>query len=439
MRETLHIHTERFRRNFERLAQTGRGTDGGITRPAFSQAHREARHWFLEQGRTAGLATRVDGAGNHSAVLSCGSADAPTLLIGSHLDSVPNGGAYDGALGVVAGLEALMAIQDAGVPLPLNLEVVDFTDEEGRYVGFLGSRALAGGLAADDIRAPRGDRQAFAAALEQAGLTEATILGAKRAPRSLVGYLELHVEQGGRLSDADLDIGIVTGIVGLRSYKLTFVGRANHSGTTPLQSRFDAAQGACAFTLAARELVLASFPESVVNVGNMAFAPGAFNIVPERVTVDLEFRAETTPTLDAMQTALLDRAARDAERFGLQIDIQPVGTAPPAPMAAPMQAAITQAIHHLNLRSRKLPSGAGHDAQSLARVCPTGMLFVPSVGGISHSPQEFTEWRDCVNGANALLHTVVTLLRHFDKEGIVSASTAGNSPPPLTGNYTDFV
>jgi N-carbamoyl-L-amino-acid hydrolase len=315
---------------------------------------------------------------------------------------------------VVAGLEALMTIKDAGLPLKLNLEVIDFTDEEGRYVGFLGSRALAGVIEPDDIRNPRDDRRAFETALAQTGLTEATIFEAKRDPRSLAGYLELHVEQGARLSDANLELGIVTGIVGLRSFKLTFLGRANHAGTTPVSKRFDAAQGACAFTLAAREFVLDTFPESVVNVGNMVFEPGAFNIVPERVTVDLEFRSETISTLDALEAGLLDRAAREAGRFGLQIDIQPVGKVPPAPMAKTMQTAIMQASQHLALRTMTLPSGAGHDAQSLALVCPTGMIFVPSVGGISHSPREFTEWEDCVNGANVLLETVI-LLAHQDE------------------------
>jgi N-carbamoyl-L-amino-acid hydrolase len=186
-----------------------------------------------------------------------------------------------------------------------------------------------------------------------------------------------------------------------------------------MSRRLDAAQGASAFTLAAREFVLDTFPESVVNVGNMLFEPGAFNIIPERVTIDLEFRSETTPTLDALEAGLLERAAREAERFGLQLDIQPVGKVAPAPMAETIQEAFMQASQRFDLRSMKLPSGAGHDAQSLALVCPTGMIFVPSVGGISHSPREFTEWEDCVNGANVLLQTVVTLARQDKRDDTV--------------------
>jgi N-carbamoyl-L-amino-acid hydrolase len=322
---------------------------------------------------------------------------------------VPNGGPYDGALGVVSGLEVLQTLKDARLPLKLNLEVVDFTDEEGAFLGLLGSRALAGTLEREHLRTPRGDRSAFETALTQTKLTEESILGAQRDPHSLAGYLELHVEQGGRLIDAGLKLGLVTGIVGVRSFKMGFLGHANHAGTTPMNERLDAAQGASAFTLAARKLVLENFPESVVNVGNMSFEPGAFNIVPERVTLELEFRSDTMPKLDALEACLLENAEREAERFGLNIDIKPVGKVPPAPMADKIQAAFMEASQTLNVQSMKMVSGAGHDAQSLAAVCPTGMIFIPSIGGISHSPKEFSRWEDCVNGANVLLQAVLKL------------------------------
>ena len=407
--EKLRIDTERFRRNFDTQAEIGRVPDAGITRPVFSPSHTEVRQWFLEQSRNAGLETTVDGAGNHSAALSCGDSDAPTLLMGSHLDSVPNGGAYDGALGVLSGLEVLQTIKDAGLPLKLSLEVIDFTDEEGAYIGLLGSRALTGTINHEHLQTPRGDRTAFDAALTQAGLTGETILGAKRDPRSLAGYLELHVEQGGRLEGSGLELGIVTGIVGVRSFKVSFLGRANHAGTTPMNGRLDASLGASAFTLAARELVLNDFPESVVNVGNMSFEPGAFNIVPERVTLDLEFRSDTLPKLEALETGLLESVAHEAERFGLNIDIKPVGKVPPAPMADKIQAAFMEAGQDLNLSGMNMISGAGHDAQSMAAICPTGMIFIPSIGGISHAPKEFSRWEDCINGANVLLKAVLAL------------------------------
>lgn len=175
--------------------------------------------------------------------------------------------------------------------------------------------------------------------------------------------------------------------------------------------RLDAAQGASAFTLAAADVVINEFPGCVVNIGNMAFEPGAFNIIPELVTVDLEFRADTLLTLDELEAKLLESASREAERFGLHVEIKPVGKVAPAPMAEHIQQAFIEASQLCGLRNMKLTSGAGHDAQSLAAICPTGMIFVPSVGGVSHSPQEFTAWKDCVNGANVLLQTVLKLVR----------------------------
>lgn len=408
--ETLRINEARFRHHFDTLAKIGKSPEGGLQRSVFSEAHCEVRRWFLERGNEAGLATKIDGAGNHSIVLSCGQAGAKTLLLGSHLDAVPNGGQYDGALGVLAGLEALLSIKDAGLPLSLNVEAIDFTDEEGIYLALLGSRALTGLLTLEQLHSPRGDRHAFEAAYQKAGLTEQSIFQAKRDPDTLAGYLELHIEQGGRLIDAEQDLGIVTGIVGIRSYRIRFKGRANHAGTTPMDKRFDAALGASAFTLAARDISMQEFPGSVVNVGNMIFDPGVFNIVPELVTLSLECRTDTLSELDNLEARLLESASHEAERFGLEIDIQLVGKVAPAPMSEDIQQALVEAGQRLGLRQMKMTSGAGHDAQSMATVCPTGMIFVPSVEGISHAPQEFTEWEDCVNGANVLLQTVIALI-----------------------------
>ncbi len=233
----------------------------------------------------------MDGAGNHSALLRCGPAGARRLLLGSHLDSVPHGGRFDGALGVLAALEALRVVQEHNLSLPVDLEAIDFTDEEGTLVGLLGSAALAGKLAPEDLANPRGGREALLAGLARAGLSEAGLLEARRDPDALAGYLELHIEQGPRLLDAGVQIGVVTDIVGIASYTLSFFGRANHAGTTPMADRLDAAQGASAFTLAARRLVIEEFPGCVANVGAMRFSPGAFNIVPQAVDLSLEFRA----------------------------------------------------------------------------------------------------------------------------------------------------
>jgi len=351
----------------------------------------------------------VDGAGNHSAVLRCERAGRPTLLLGAHLDSVPYRGRFDGALGVLAALEVLHVVKEHGISLNTHLEAIDFTDEEGNLVSALGSLALSGQLEPEHLRNPRGGRDRFRKALRHAGLSESSLFSAGRDPATVAGYLELHIEQGMRLVEADLQIGIVTSIVGIRSFRVRFIGRADHAGTMPMGNRLDAAQGASAFTLAARELVMKDFPGCVVNVGNMEFEPGAFNVVPQVVAVALQFRADDDDKLHEMEAALLKQASAEAQRFGLDLETEPLDNVGTARMNQNVREAFANASEMLGLKHTSLPSGAGHDAQSLAQICPTGMISVPSVGGFSHSSKEYTEWQDCVNGANVLLHATLML------------------------------
>lgn len=403
------MNAQRMREDFRWLAQYGATREGGVHRPTFSEAHLAARAWLGERIRQSGLEFRTDAAGNHSAVLACGPAGGPTLLLGSHLDSVPYGGRFDGALGVVAALEVVRTVQEAGARLAMNLEAIDFTDEEGTLVGFLGSGAMAGHLTPQMLQNPRGGRVAVREGLARAGLSESKLFDAKRPAQSLGGYLELHIEQGKRLESASKKIGVVTSIVGITSYRLTFTGRADHAGTTSMQDRRDAAQGASAFTLAARDMVVQDFPACVATVGNMSFAPGAFNIVPAKVVVSLEFRGANAGELGRLETALLERAKGEAERFELGLNVEFLSTHAPTPMSTQAQSAIDAACEALQLTHMPLVSGAGHDGQMLASVCPVGMIFVPSSEGASHSPREFTEWQDCVNGANVLLQAALRL------------------------------
>jgi N-carbamoyl-L-amino-acid hydrolase len=403
----LRVKSDRLRSDFEALAQIGATGDGGVHRPALGEAHLAARAWLRERIAESGLEFRIDGAGNHSAFLACGPAGGPTLLLGSHLDSVPYGGRFDGALGVLAALEVVRVVRGNGIKLPVHLEAIDFTDEEGTLVGLLGSAALAGVLQPEALKEPRGGRAILEAGLARAGLTESGLLGAWRDPASLAGYLELHIEQGLQLIDAGAAIGIVTGIAGINSYRLVFAGRADHAGTTGMRERRDASLGASAFVLAARELVLRDFPACVVNVGDMQFAPGALNIVPARVALGLEFRAPEPDLFDRLENALLEQAMADADRFGLELEVQWLGRCEPAPTSELARRAFAAAADDLGLTHISLASGAGHDAQSLAGVCPAGMIFVPSVEGASHSPREFTRWEDCVNGANVLLQATL--------------------------------
>jgi N-carbamoyl-L-amino-acid hydrolase len=402
----IRINAQRFQRNFEELARIGATADGGVNRPALSEAHLAARRWFKERIEGHNLSLKIDAAGNHSAVLHCGVAGAKTLILGSHLDSVPGGGRYDGALGVLAALEVLQTVQDAGLKLPVNLEAIDFTDEEGTLVGLLGSRALAGRLESSDLENPRGGRSQLLDGFARAGITDP--LAAARRPDTVAGFLEIHIEQGDRLTEAGCDIGIVTGIVGIGSYEMTFHGRADHAGTTGMLKRKDAGLGAAAYMLVARNRVIADFPNCVVNFGHATFEPGAYNIVPERVKLHMEYRAPGKAEMKELEAALISMARHTAQEYGLELSFEPAGCLDPVQCAPLVQAAFKSAVRDLGLKSLQIASGAGHDTQSMAGICPSGMIFIPSYNG-SHNPREFAEWEACVKGANTLLTAALKL------------------------------
>ncbi|HKP19578.1 MAG TPA: Zn-dependent hydrolase [Gaiellaceae bacterium] len=408
----MRIDEARFREDFEELAAIGATPEGGVNRPSLGDAHLAARAWFLERAQAYGLETRVDAAGNHSAVLP---ADGPTLLLGSHLDSVPEGGRYDGALGVVAALHVLVALR--GTELPCALEAIDFTDEEGTLVGLLGSEALAGALRAEALLSPRGGRDALLAGLARAGLREDELAGASRDPTTFAGYLELHIEQGPRLERDGAQIGIVTAIVGSRSLVFGFRGVSGHAGTTPMDGRRDAGLAAAAFAVAANTLVVQDFPGCVATVGEMRLEPGGFNVIPDSARVSIEFRSPETAQLDALETALRRQAGEAAERYALDVDATVVGRWEPAALDPGVRGAIARAAAELGLAAIELPSGAGHDAQALAAVTPSGMIFVPSAGGVSHQPMEHTSWQACVDGANTLLHATLELCAVYAARG----------------------
>ncbi len=406
---TLRVNADRMSAAFIHLASIGATGDGGVSRVTFSEAHLAARKWLQNEIESSGFEFRVDGAGNHSAFLSCGIKDAPTLLFGSHLDSVPNGGCFDGALGVMAALEVLRTVKENGSRLKVNLEAIDFTDEEGTHASLLGSSALSGHLHPSDLQNPYSGRENFLAGLARADLSEESILQAGRSKESIAGYLELHIEQGKRLERAGIDIGIVSAIVGYGSYRLSFVGRADHAGSTSMEDRLDAGQGAGAFILATREIVMRDFPNCVANVGKIDFSPGASNIVPACAELLLEFRSSDKDQLSKLDIALMELAHAKAELFGLKLLVEPLGKHMPNLMSANIQQAFQRSCDVLKLSNTVLASGAIHDAQSLVDVCSIGMIFVPSADGASHAPREFTKWDDCVNGANVLLQTVLSL------------------------------
>jgi N-carbamoyl-L-amino-acid hydrolase len=406
---SLRINPDRMLDSFNQLASIGATGDGGVNRTTFSEAHLAARKWFREHIEASGLEFHTDGAGNHSARLTFEHSNLPTLILGSHLDSVPKGGRFDGALGVMAALEVLKTVRENGIKLKVQLEAIDFTDEEGTHLSLFGSSALSCHLSPEVLKNPYSGRENFTAGLARAGLTEESLFTAKRPKESLAGYLELHIEQGKRLEKRGINIGIVSAIVGYGSYRMAYIGRADHAGSAVMEDRLDAGQGVSAFILEARQTVMRDFPNCVANVGKIEFSPGASNIVPARADFLLEFRSPDENQLDALDKALIKLAKEKAEQFGLQVTAEPLGKHTPNLMSSNVQDAFKSACDDLSLSSVVIPSGAIHDAQSLVDICPVGMIFVPSVNGTSHSPFEFTEWDDCVNGANVLLHAALRL------------------------------
>ena len=410
----LSINAERFLADMEELAQIGATASGGVSRPALGAQDLQARAWLQSKFEALGLDYEQDGAANQFGTLRADVADAKTLLIGSHLDSVPDGGRYDGALGVLCALEVVRRLQESEHKLPFHLACVNFTDEEGTLMGLMGSRAVSGQMSADDLQNPRGGRSRLEAAMQRAGISDASILGARRSPDDLLGYIEVHIEQGTRLEQAELQVGVVTALVGIRMKRLTFTGQAAHAGTTPVNARRDAFLGVADFALRAHDLVLQKHMPGVVNVGEVAVEPGAFNIVPGQVTAALEFRHGSQEELDALEHDLLSLAQTVADERRLELKIDGLGEVRPATMDTTLTRYIEAASEVLGLGHTRLMSFAGHDPQNMANIVPSALLFVPSVDGISHNPREYTPPQDCINGANVLLHTVLRLAENSE-------------------------
>ncbi|MBC6956496.1 MAG: Zn-dependent hydrolase [Chloroflexi bacterium] len=403
------INAERLLAALDEQAAIGRTPDGGLSRTSLSDADLDVRAWFAERARSGGLMVRTDGAGNQHAVFASPRPAAPTVLIGSHLDSVPNGGRFDGALGVVAGLEVALTLADVRAELPFHVEVVNFTDEEGTRLGLLGSTAMCGMLTSETLDRVRMGRAELDAALERVGCSCDTALSARRDFSDVLAYFEAHIEQGTRLERAGDDIGVVTAIVGIHSFWLTFGGQAAHAGTRPIPDRRDAFMGAAQFAQGARQLVLERFSPGVCNVGAVQVEPGAFNIVPASARIAFEFRHGDPATLGAMEEALLALARQAADDHGLTLEITPAGGAEPALMDSRLVDIVERAAEQAGLKRQRLMSFAGHDAQMLARVTPSVMLFVPCKDGISHNPAEYCAPEDCVNAAQVILNSVLLL------------------------------
>ena len=404
----IKINLERLRKDIEALARFGRDPRGGISRPSFSQADFEAQAWLKEKVCAAGLCYRRDGAGNTFGRLG---GDGRAVLVGSHIDTVINGGAFDGAAGVMAALECLRRIKETGQALAKPLELVSFSDEEGNLVGdFLGSRAFAGLLNKEEVEK---GLTSFGRPLKEllAGteFSLETILEAHKERPEFDAYLELHIEQGATLETEDIPIGVVERIAGKTYRQCSFLGKADHGGTTPLELRHDAFLATADLALKGTQLVATKHYGSMITVGKVTVQPGAFSIVPGRVDFTLDLRSASGETLETLDRELQALAGDIASTRGLAFYSKIIDKTVPVALSGRVIGIIEEGCRELGYPSMRMTSGAGHDAQIISSLAEVGMVFIPCQDGISHAPDEMIRWEDLEKGANLLLHTLVRL------------------------------
>lgn len=413
-----HVNQQRLWETLQKLAEFGKNPEGGVSRVGFTDADLAGRDYVVGLMRAAGLEVHVDAAGNIFGKRG-GTASVPALLFGSHTDSVPQGGNYDGDVGTLGALEAVRALNEAHITTRHPLEVVDWTNEEGGryYSGLFGSSAAAG-ILPKDVAERRGEKgDTLADWLSKMGGDGGKIEDARIAPGTFAGYLELHIEQGGNLDEQKIPIGVVLGIVGISARTCTATGFANHAGTTPMDRRRDALAAASRAVLAVREEVRSEPGRQVGTVGWMKVEPGAMNVIPGRVTFPVELRDLDEKKVEHIAARVLQRF----QQIGRQENVEIVCTEPdrhaPALTNPAFQAAIRASAKEAGLATLDLPSGAGHDAQNAAKFTSIGMIFVPSRGGISHSPLEYTSAQDAANGAEVLYRTLLKLDEQLNAGG----------------------
>jgi N-carbamoyl-L-amino-acid hydrolase len=405
------IDAARLQQNLEALSVYGRPAGGtfadGVSRVAYSDADVTGRKYAMELMRGAGLEPRIDAAGNIFGRRGGTESSLKPILFGSHIDSVPNGGNFDGDLGSLAAIEVVRSLKEGGVTTRHPLEIVIWSNEES---GTVGSRATIGDIKPEDLeRLYYGVRMADG--LRRIGGDPTRLADCRIAPRSFHCYLELHIEQGGNLEKAAVPVGVVEGIVSIDEYEVEIRGFANHAGTTPMPERRNALLAAARLIEAVQEIVTREPGRQVGTVGRLEVLPNARNVVPGMVKHSVELRDLSAEKIARLGKEIQERAQQIARETKTDISMNQIEHDEAAIATPDVQSQIEAAAAGLGLKTMRLPSGAGHDAQVMARLGPMGMIFVPSVDGISHSPKELTRWADCANGANVLLETVLRMDR----------------------------
>ena len=406
--QNLEVDSRRLNRRMNQLARFGANSAGGIDRVAFSDANIEALDWISGLLGESGFTPSIDFAGNMIAHKPGLEPHLSPIMLGSHVDSVPGGGNYDGQVGSMGALEIAATLADAGHTTRHPLEIAVFTNEEA---GKTGSRALAGELEEFELDIPTASGFTIGEGLRRLGGNPDRLDEVRRRQGSVEAFLELHIEQGGVLYEDKIDVGVVEGIVGIMRWDVIVDGKTNHAGTTPMDRRADAMVAAARFV----DLVYTTAREmpgrQVATVGRLEAEPGAPNVIPGRVTMTLEIRDLSMEGIEKVYDEIGQSVGRIEEQTETQFSFERFYTSRAAPTEPRIREIIENSAQSLGLSSRRMPSGAGHDAQSIALFAPVGMIFVPSVDGISHAPEEFTEPQDITNGVNVLLRTLLEIDR----------------------------
>lgn len=414
LHKELRVDSDRLNQSLARLSTYGKNNRGGSDRVAFSAYDLQARAYVMELMTTAGLQVQIDFAGN---IIGRRAGSDPTLMpiaFGSHIDEVPNGGDYDGPVGSMSAIELMQTLQDKDITTRHPLEMIIFTNEEG---GVIGSRALVGELSEEALQVVTNAGISQYDGIKKIGGDPDRIPEVKREPNSMAAFLELHIEQGGNLDREGINIGVVEGIVAIEWWNFTFKGMANHAGTTPMNMRKDALLPAVQLVLDINKIVNSYEGAHVGTVGKIEALPGAGNVIPGEAKVTLELRDLSSEKIWSIYAVIEKRAKELANESETVLDIEHIDVASsPALADDSIRQVIKEQAEQLGLSTMSLPSGAGHDAQEMARIAPMGMIFIPSKDGISHAPSEYSSPAAIANGANVLLQTILTLDQRLNSQ-----------------------
>ena len=400
LREQPLVNGPRLHQWLREMSRFGAREDGGVDRVAFSDADIEGRAYVRSLMEGAGLDVRVDLAGNILGRLEGTIPGLPPLMVGSHLDSVPAGGNYDGPLGTLGALEGVSTLQDVGVRPRHPVDVVVFVNEEG---GKTGSRVMAGEFRTQELELESASGFTIEEGIRRLGGDPERLADVRVKPGEVAGFLELHVEQGAVLERGGVQVGVVEGIVGIRRWDAIVHGAANHAGTTPMDQRRDALLGAARLVDAVNRVVNSIQGSQVATVGRIRARPGAPNVIAGEVTLSIEIRALEMDRIQEVMDGIRQEADAIGTENGTPIDLNEFYLSGAAPTDERFRGWVESAADDLGLTHRRMPSGAGHDAQAVAHFAPVGMVFIPSVGGLSHHPEEYSRPEDIEAGANVLL------------------------------------